>query len=744
MAHNTGNPIGSTSPKDLSDNARNLDLLVLGSNYSYPDRKGVPRKSWAGMEGEHGADQVRREAEFDADQTRRESEFDADQARHESEFDADQGNRVTQFNTFMSASGYEPPIAYAAGILLDRTTKTVSYLGNEYRAKSAFIPFTTTNWAADEAKLKLIGDDSLRQAIADIINPDNGSGLMGHVRRKPTTAATTVGQILSLNAISVWEKQFVDLIVTKPDVNDPRTWEWAPAINAALLYAFNNGYSAVKLADGTYTITQTGLAMQPGVDLIGSGRSTIIKLVGTAGGNAEMTSIGDYGFDIRNLSINHTSPAESNTPFALRGGTHDVTIDNCWVTTNGQAMTVGSSSDAVTPKNITVSNCFFDCYRGCRGRTGLDNAVDDRNILFVNNHMVQRNAAGDIGIEMWIAGATLEDNVVVNPFNTGGSSAFVGSSNNFKCVNNSGYGFNIGVEWGLFGAAPVGCKIDGNYLRGCAIGISVSSVSKSCDVTISRNTVVFDDAIRTDYTKAISFKAPYVTLLNNNIIHCNGENYELDITDVNSRKYIAYHGDQNPKDIKIIGGVVVNFATGAQVSATSGYNTYIGVSFVNVNSASVQSGGTPEERFIGCSFRNHGAVFNNKVVSFRGCTFVNDPTFFAYNKGFVQSTSTIANTVVKTADCSFIGVLPEAFLSDASYPFAGSGAGRPKIHIADGIYIVPNVSLWADVKAVFTAASIAIPYNTTIQTWGTNKTFIKRYAAAAAVIADGTDRIENY
>ncbi|MGE6445035.1 hypothetical protein ACQKDL_12815 [Pseudomonas bubulae] len=200
MAYNTGNPIGSTSPKDLSDNARNLDMLVLGPDPSYLDRKGVPRKSWKGMEGEHDADQIRREAEFDADQTRRESEFDADQgrresehdedqARRESEFDAAQEYREDQFNERMDASGYEPPIPYAPGILLDRTTKTVSYLGNEYRAKSSFIPMTTSSWATDEAKLKLIGDDSLRQQLAD---PAVGaSNVAGTSRNVDSLAALT-------------------------------------------------------------------------------------------------------------------------------------------------------------------------------------------------------------------------------------------------------------------------------------------------------------------------------------------------------------------------------------------------------------------------------------------------------------------------------------------------------------------------------------------------------------------------
>lgn len=36
-------------PKDLSDNARNLNYLLLGPNPSYSDRLGVPRKSWIGM-----------------------------------------------------------------------------------------------------------------------------------------------------------------------------------------------------------------------------------------------------------------------------------------------------------------------------------------------------------------------------------------------------------------------------------------------------------------------------------------------------------------------------------------------------------------------------------------------------------------------------------------------------------------------------------------------------------------------
>jgi hypothetical protein len=200
----TGNPVGSTNPKDLIDNSQNLDYLVLGPLLSYPDRRGVNRLSWAGIEASFAAAQIDREQEFEATQVNKQEVFDAaqsaraseyasdknerdteyagDKLERDTEFDADQANRDSQFNTFMDASGYEPPIAYGPGILLDRTTKTVSYLGNEYRAKGAFIPMTTSNWVTDEPKLKLIGDDSLRQELANAVDPAQGVGVLGTLR----------------------------------------------------------------------------------------------------------------------------------------------------------------------------------------------------------------------------------------------------------------------------------------------------------------------------------------------------------------------------------------------------------------------------------------------------------------------------------------------------------------------------------------------------------------------------------
>lgn len=53
--YNTGNPVPSTDPRDLDDNATNFDELLNSTEASVPDRLGVPRKTWAQMEDDAAA-----------------------------------------------------------------------------------------------------------------------------------------------------------------------------------------------------------------------------------------------------------------------------------------------------------------------------------------------------------------------------------------------------------------------------------------------------------------------------------------------------------------------------------------------------------------------------------------------------------------------------------------------------------------------------------------------------------------
>lgn len=273
--HATMNLVGSTNPKDLIDNAQNLDWLILGPLLGYPDRLGVNRLSWAGIEAAFAAAQAARASEYSSDKLARDTEFAEDQAERIAEFDADQDNRVVQFNAFMDASGYEPPIAYAAGILLDRTTKTVSYLGNEYRAKGSFIPFTTSNWATDAAKLKLIGDDSLRQDLANPADPSEGMGMLAFTRTALVDAVSSASRMLSAQKVNVWEYQH--LVTSKPTM-DPNTWNWTqPQLaaiteckkvpNKALVYPAGKYLTETTLDFGSLSVEGTGTDAGVGTEI---------------------------------------------------------------------------------------------------------------------------------------------------------------------------------------------------------------------------------------------------------------------------------------------------------------------------------------------------------------------------------------------------------------------------------------------------------------------------------------------
>ena len=285
ITHNTGNPIGSTSPKDLSDNSRNLDYLCLGPDHSYCDRKGVPRKSWAGME----------------------QDFDNDQARRDSEFNGDQAVRSEQFNRLMASSGYEHPVPYMPGITLDRLTQSVTYQGNEYRVISNFLPLLTTAWDVDVSKLKLIGDDSLRHELAFSTDPNKMASMVGVIRTPLAVAIDgTVAKSLSQAQIDLWE--FSGLVTSRPVPNDYETWDWTPAFEAAriTLGSFGGG----DLTFGTGGVYQARyIILDRSIVLNGRGvNSTELKQI--AGANQDF--IKSENFDV--LTGTGLTVADSRVP----------------------------------------------------------------------------------------------------------------------------------------------------------------------------------------------------------------------------------------------------------------------------------------------------------------------------------------------------------------------------------------------------------------------------------------------
>ncbi|MFG0272364.1 hypothetical protein [Pseudomonas sp. zjy_14] len=138
MRYNTGNPVGadgSSSPFDLHDNSGNIDVWANDrSRLTWPDRLGVERKTFFGME--------------------------------------------QQVTDFLIAMGYESVyLVYGAGVVVERQTQLVQRDGELYRVMNASdVPLTLTGtWATDAPKLQAVGDAALRAALAT----NSGASMVG-------------------------------------------------------------------------------------------------------------------------------------------------------------------------------------------------------------------------------------------------------------------------------------------------------------------------------------------------------------------------------------------------------------------------------------------------------------------------------------------------------------------------------------------------------------------------------------
>ncbi|WP_348826663.1 M14 family metallopeptidase [Halomonas sp. RT37] len=139
----TGNPVlpnGSADPRDLFDNAQNLDVLVNSQEKTeHPDRLGVPRKTWHGMEQ-------------DFQQFLVNSGYTGTGAGGAYEdYDADGPLTITALNQLFTKDG------------------------EFYRLKpDQELPYTTTDWTTDEVNMVAVGDAALRQELASGV--DSGQG----------------------------------------------------------------------------------------------------------------------------------------------------------------------------------------------------------------------------------------------------------------------------------------------------------------------------------------------------------------------------------------------------------------------------------------------------------------------------------------------------------------------------------------------------------------------------------------
>lgn len=152
--YRTGNPLGSNSPFDLSDNATDFDHRMNSDQPYVEGRLGKLFQTWKGAEYE--------------------------------------------WQQFLINSGYEPAhLAYTNGtpLIVSRPTQLIDRSGISYRIKTpAIFPVTLSGtWSTDQNLVVEIGDSPLRQDLANKTDPAKGTGQIGHL----AGGAGAVGRSLS-------------------------------------------------------------------------------------------------------------------------------------------------------------------------------------------------------------------------------------------------------------------------------------------------------------------------------------------------------------------------------------------------------------------------------------------------------------------------------------------------------------------------------------------------------------------
>lgn len=148
--YGTNKPLGSTDPKDLFDNAQNLDFALNDITQAiWKDRFGRNRPTMWGME-----------------QT----------------FSAQLLSQQQRFNNFIQSSGYKVIGDYTAGPLtITEYNQLIRYQNELYKLTAATaLPFITTgndasSWANDSVHFVSVGDAALRQELA----ASGGAALVG-------------------------------------------------------------------------------------------------------------------------------------------------------------------------------------------------------------------------------------------------------------------------------------------------------------------------------------------------------------------------------------------------------------------------------------------------------------------------------------------------------------------------------------------------------------------------------------
>lgn len=314
--YNTNNPLGSTDPRDLYDNASNFDEGMNTNSPAFTDRLGVLRKSWNGMETEFNLAQSGRAAQFSQDQAERDDEFQA----------------------FLAASGFSFVGDYGAGLEFTNRSQYLVRDGLSYRlAPTTTLPYTTTgNWATEQSNFVLFpNEDVLRQDLASAagltyigvpgggtLAENAGSLLVGEVeeyRRALDEWAQDAANVFSFGAIGDGASHPLSeryLTLAEAQLVYPHATALTDEIDwCAIQGAINTQRGTVIVPGGTFVTSATIKLPFNSQRLIGFGRGKTIFSANFRGGAVVQIEHGRCSAWDFTITSKSGSPREAASPF---------------------------------------------------------------------------------------------------------------------------------------------------------------------------------------------------------------------------------------------------------------------------------------------------------------------------------------------------------------------------------------------------------------------------------------------
>lgn len=391
----TLNPIGSTSPKDLSDNASNFDEGINSPGPAFIDRFGKRRETWQGMQ-----------------------------------------NIVTDF---LAQMGFEPThLIYVDGspLVVSRPTQLIDRAGSVYKVKQpATFPVTLSGtWATDQALLVDVGDMALRLDLANASDPAKGSALIGYMLNATGSVGQDVYTKIAGTPITPQDfgavgdglvddtsslQKALDFCGAKPGrrlrlegtfrILSPLVYQPTTALDPALpgsgvhfsdhvesvIYSDGNGkiiagasmgamltlkFNEVLSAIGPFYTTVTGITFD-GADLATDGvksnytmNTSILKnkIVGVANG------ISFIGYGVSKIRDNVIKASANCINFSGGGGDSDLSSNDFYPLTGAVCIRIGAlGGNASISKNV----CNGEGFAGCIGvyldgvNAGVSNSV---------------------------------------------------------------------------------------------------------------------------------------------------------------------------------------------------------------------------------------------------------------------------------------------------------------------------------------------------------------------------------